>query len=122
MLQGMERFGGVFICTTNLMDQLDAAALRRFAFKLQFKPLRPEQRETMFIAEALQGRAQDLAPDWRQRLAQLDQLCLGDFAAVQRQAQILAETHDAESFLAQLETEHRLKPEVRARRPMGFTP
>ena len=122
MLQGMERFGGVFICTTNLMDQLDAAALRRFAFKLQFKPLRPEQRETMFIAEALQGRPQDLAPDWRQRLAQLDQLCLGDFAAVQRQAQILAETHDAESFLAQLETEHRLKPEVRARRPMGFTP
>jgi SpoVK/Ycf46/Vps4 family AAA+-type ATPase len=122
MLQGMERFGGIFICTTNLMDQLDAAALRRFAFKLQFKPLRPEQRETMFIAEALQGRAQDLATDWRQRLAQLDQLCLGDFAAVQRQAQILAETHDAESFLAQLETEHRLKPEVRARRPMGFTP
>ena len=40
MLQGMERFRGVFICTTNLMDQLDAAALRRFAFKLQFLPLR----------------------------------------------------------------------------------
>jgi hypothetical protein len=120
MLQGMERFRGVFICTTNLMDQLDAAALRRFAFKVQFLPLRREQREAMFIAEALHGDAQALAPAWRERLAQLDQLCLGDFAAVQRQAQILAEAHDGETFLCQLEAEHRLKPGVRERRGLGF--
>jgi SpoVK/Ycf46/Vps4 family AAA+-type ATPase len=30
MLQGMERFNGIFICTTNLFDRLDEAALRRF--------------------------------------------------------------------------------------------
>ncbi|TXI67174.1 MAG: AAA family ATPase [Limnohabitans sp.] len=121
MLQGMERFRGVFICTTNLMDQLDAAALRRFAFKLKFLPLRREQREAMFITEALAGHAQDLTTALRERLALLDQLCLGDFAAVQRQAQILAETLDAEAFMAQLEAEHRIKPEVRERRSMGFT-
>ena len=121
MLQGMERFRGVFICTTNLMDQLDAAALRRFAFKVKFLPLRREQREAMFTTEALQGQAQALTAAWRERLAALDQLCLGDFAAVQRQAQILAETLDAEAFLSQLEAEHRLKPEVRERRHMGFT-
>ena len=39
MLQGMERFAGVFICTTNLFDDLDEAALRRFTFKIRFKPL-----------------------------------------------------------------------------------
>lgn len=120
MLQGMERFRGVFICTTNLMDQLDAAALRRFAFKVKFLALKQGQRQAMFITEALHGDAQALTADWRERLAQLDQLCLGDFAAVQRQAQILAESPDAEAFLAQLEAEHRLKPEVRERRGVGF--
>jgi SpoVK/Ycf46/Vps4 family AAA+-type ATPase len=39
MLQGMERFNGVFVCTTNLLDRLDQAALRRFTFKIKFKPL-----------------------------------------------------------------------------------
>ena len=80
-----------------------------------------EQREAMFVAEALGGDAKALTPALRERLAQLDQLCLGDFAAVQRQAQILAETLDAEAFMAQLEAEHRIKPEVRERRRMGFT-
>lgn len=120
MLQGMERFRGVFICTTNLMDQLDAAALRRFAFKVKFLPLRPEQREAMFTTEALGGDAQWLTPAWRERLRVLDMLCLGDFAAVQRQAHILGERLDPETFIAQLEAEHRLKPEVRERRRMGF--
>jgi SpoVK/Ycf46/Vps4 family AAA+-type ATPase len=34
MLQGMERFAGIFICTTNLFEDLDEAALRRFTFKI----------------------------------------------------------------------------------------
>ena len=55
MLQGMERFGGVFICTTNLFDELDEAALRRFTFKIRFKPLEVTQRLAMFATEALAG-------------------------------------------------------------------
>ena len=39
MLQGMERYNGIFVCTTNLMDRIDQAALRRFTFKIRFKPL-----------------------------------------------------------------------------------
>jgi SpoVK/Ycf46/Vps4 family AAA+-type ATPase len=39
MLQGMERFAGIFICTTNLFEDLDEAALRRFTFKIRFRPL-----------------------------------------------------------------------------------
>ncbi|MCB2042234.1 MAG: ATP-binding protein, partial [Rhodoferax sp.] len=60
MLQGMERFPGVFICTTNLFERLDAAALRRFTFKIRFKPLEREQRTQMFVTEALQGDPQRL--------------------------------------------------------------
>jgi len=120
MLQGMERFGGVFVCTTNLFEDLDEAALRRFTFKLRFHPLTREQRERMFIAEALGGEASLLDDEQRARLAGLDQLAAGDFAAVKRQVQILGESFEPDEFLSQLESEHRAKPEVRQRRGIGF--
>ncbi|MFT5933958.1 MAG: SpoVK/Ycf46/Vps4 family AAA+-type ATPase [Hydrogenophaga sp.] len=120
MLQGMERFAGIFICTTNLMDSLDQAALRRFTFKIRFKPLTAAQRETMFVVEALAGDTSRLTPELAQNLARLEQLCPGDFAAVKRQIDILAETLVPSEFLAQLEAEHRIKPEVRESRRIGF--
>ncbi|CDS52662.1 ATPase, AAA family [Polaromonas sp. CG9_12] len=120
MLQGMERYAGIFICTTNLLESLDQAALRRFTFKIKFMPLTREQRETMFVTEALAGDAFLLTPPLQKRLAQLAQLCPGDFAAVKRQGVILEAELSAEEFLAQLEAEHRIKPEVREGRAMGF--
>ena len=120
MLQDMERFNGIFICTTNLLDRIDQAALRRFTFKIQFKPLTRAQRERMFEVEVLAGDAAGLTPGIRSRLAALDQLCLGDFAAVRRQSLILGAALDAQEFLEQLEAEHRIKPEVREARGMGF--
>ncbi|MES2282484.1 MAG: ATP-binding protein [Pseudomonadota bacterium] len=120
MLQGMERYAGIFICTTNLLESLDQAALRRFTFKIKFKPLTAEQRETMFVTEALAGDVASLTPELRTRLAQLAQICPGDFAAVKRQTDILAATFTADEFMSQLEAEHRIKPEVREARSMGF--
>ncbi|MDE2613776.1 MAG: ATP-binding protein, partial [Burkholderiales bacterium] len=120
MLQGMERFAGIFVCTTNLFEDLDEAALRRFTFKIRFHPLRSEQRERMFVAEALADDAARLSDEQRSRLAALDALVPGDFAAVRRQAQILGAELDADEFLSQLEGEHRVKPGVRERRAMGF--
>jgi hypothetical protein len=119
MLAGMERFPGIFICTTNLFEELDEAALRRFAFKVRFKPLKPEQREAMFAREAL---AEGVLPDaeQRQRLAALDCLTHGDFAAVRLQVEILGDALLPDEFLSQLEAEHRVKPEVRQRRGIGF--
>ena len=120
MLQGMERFAGVFICTTNLMDSIDQAALRRFTFKIRFKPLTAAQRETMFVVEALGSDASRLDAALATRLARLDQLCPGDFAAVKRQMEILAAELAPDEFMAQLEAEHRIKPEVREARGIGF--
>jgi SpoVK/Ycf46/Vps4 family AAA+-type ATPase len=116
----MERHHGVFICTTNLLDRIDQAALRRFTFKIKFMPLKPEQREQMFITEALGGKADLMTPDVRRRLSKLEQLAPGDFAAVKRQTDILAAEFSVEEFLEQLEAEHRIKPEVREQRGMGF--
>ena len=120
MLQGMERYAGIFICTTNLLESLDQAALRRFTFKIKFMPLTAGQREVMFTTEALAGDDRLLTGELAHRLAQLTQLCPGDFAAVKRQGVILDAELSAEEFLAQLEAEHRIKPEVREGRGMGF--
>ncbi len=120
MLQGMERFSGVFICTTNLFQELDEAALRRFTFKIQFKSLTAAQRERMFVAEALGGDPSLLTAEQTSRLAQLGALAPGDFASVKRQCDVLGETFEPDEFLAQLESEHRVKPEVRQQRGIGF--
>lgn len=120
MLQGMERFAGIFICTTNLFEDLDEAALRRFTFKIRFLPLRPAQRERLFATEALGDAQAPLRREHRERLARLDQLTPGDFAAVCRQAELLGAAFTPDEFLSQLEAEHRCKPEVRERRAMGF--
>ncbi|HSW15796.1 MAG TPA: AAA family ATPase [Ramlibacter sp.] len=120
MLQQMERFAGIFVCTTNLMDRIDQAALRRFTFKIKFKPLTHGQRERMFVTEALGSDVARLTSELAARLSRLEQLCPGDFAAVKRQITILSANFSAEEFLEQLEAEHRIKPEVRESRSIGF--
>ena len=120
MLQQMERHDGIFICTTNLLDRIDQAALRRFTFKIKFMPLTAAQREKMFITEALAGDAQKLSPEISRRLAKLAQLAPGDFAAVKRQCDILAAEFSVDEFMEQLEAEHRIKPEVREQTSIGF--
>jgi SpoVK/Ycf46/Vps4 family AAA+-type ATPase len=121
MLQGMERFAGIFICTTNLFEDLDEAALRRFTFKLRFQALKAEQRVAMFITEALDGHAELLTAEQRDRLSRLEVLAPGDFASVKRQVDLLDQAFSADEFLSQLESEHRVKPDVRERRGIGFT-
>ena len=118
--QGMARYNGIFVCTTNQMDRIDQAALRRFTFKIRFKPLTAVQREKMFVTEALAGDAELLTSETKARLAKLDQLCPGDFAAVKRQVDILDAEFTVAEFLEQLEAEHRIKPEVREARNIGF--
>jgi SpoVK/Ycf46/Vps4 family AAA+-type ATPase len=67
-LAQMESFPGLFICTTNLLDRLDAAVLRRFQFRLEFEALRTDQVLQLFVQtfgrEATPGEAMAL-----QRLA-----------------------------------------------------
>ncbi len=121
MLQGMERFDGIFICTTNLFERIDEAALRRFSFKIKFLPLDDEQRTRMFVNEVLSGDETALTDEISRRLDQLDLIAPGDFAAVKRQYVLLDETPDPIDFLAQLEKEHAVKPDVKFRRPLGFT-
>lgn len=85
MLTQMEAFGGVFIASTNLMEGLDQAALRRFDLKLKFGYLQPEQAWQLFLKQCAAMELPAPALSMRSSLARLNVLTPGDFAAVGRQ-------------------------------------
>lgn len=86
LLTQMESFGGVFIASTNLMDNLDQASLRRFDLKLRFGYLRAEQAWELLFRHAAQfGIPLEGTTGQRTALARLGNLTPGDFAAVARQ-------------------------------------
>ena len=84
MLTQLERYEGVFIASTNLVQGLDQAALRRFDLKLKFDFLTEHQAWAL-----LEDYCQQLKlgpPDTRamSQLADMSYLTPGDFAAVVR--------------------------------------
>ncbi len=115
LLQCLEHHPGIFIAATNLMDGIDQAALRRFDFKLHFRPLNPAQRLALFAREALGDQDAPVPPELARYLDGLQELTPGDFANVCRQRALLGETLSPEQFLKRLAAECRLKrAEMRA--------
>jgi SpoVK/Ycf46/Vps4 family AAA+-type ATPase len=117
MLTQMESFSGLFIASTNLMDGLDPASLRRFDLKVKFDFLSPSQ-----SIELLRRHCQHLglpAPDAEaeQAIARLSTLAPGDFAAAARRHRFhpMADTHQ---FVGTLQAECALKGH--AAPSMGF--
>jgi transitional endoplasmic reticulum ATPase len=101
LLVQMEGFQGVFVCATNLVEALDGASLRRFALKVEFLPLRPEQRWAMF--QRLAGEAAEALP--RTALERLHGLTAGDFATVARQMRLVGGESRPEVVVVMLERE-----------------
>lgn len=121
LLVQMERYEGILICATNLMEDLDEAVLRRFDLKLRFQPLSPAQAERRFrqlMTLATPEDEAELAAALR-NLRTLDNLTPGDFAVAQRQALILDQPLTPAWLLAALTAESQAKP-GQQRRPIGF--
>ncbi|MEJ1959412.1 MAG: AAA family ATPase [Nitrosomonadales bacterium] len=110
LLTQMEAFNGIFICTTNLMDKLDQASLRRFAFKIKFDYLNKEQSWEMFKQELVRlgGELPD-STDMKNKVCSLTNLTPGDFAVAARQFSILHTPITAQEFFRQLLTECHVK-------------
>lgn len=88
-LTRLERFPGVFVATTNLMDTLDAAALRRFDVHVRVGPMRGEQAVAMlqrWMAGA--GLGGGSSAEAGPRLHRLDGVTPGDFAQLARRHRI----------------------------------
>lgn len=85
LLTQMERFSGIFIASTNLMDNLDQAALRRFDLKIRVGYLKPSQ--MLNLASSWGQHLELTAPSPRAQaeLQNLTNATPGDFANVARQ-------------------------------------
>ncbi len=107
MLTWMETHPLPFVCTTNLMERLDQASLRRFTFKLKFRSLLSSQAGVAF------ARFFGTVPP--RRLP--DGLTAGDFATVHRKQRLLG--IDDPALLVEWLAEE-LAAKGRERRPIGF--
>jgi SpoVK/Ycf46/Vps4 family AAA+-type ATPase len=85
MLTQIESFPGILIASTNLIDQLDPASMRRFDIKLHFGYLLPEQARLLFTSYCENLGLPQPTPSDLELAATLDVSTPGDFAAVARQ-------------------------------------
>lgn len=111
-LTQLEAFGGIVVCTTNFLSELDSAAIRRFDLKIGFGYLRAEQAFRL-LCESLSSLGIEPADgaNLRSKLARMDSLTPGDFALVTRTQSLFPES-DQHSFMTAL------RAEVVARTPL----
>jgi transitional endoplasmic reticulum ATPase len=123
-LQQLEAHAGIVACTTNLLDRLDPAVLRRFPLKIEFRPATPAQAALLFeayFAPVLD--ASDLAqmrPALPALLGAAGPLTPGDFAAVARRARLTGEVRVPEDAVRLLRDEVALRRGGRCERRVGF--
>ena len=117
MLTQMESFPGVFIASTNLMEGLDQASLRRFDLKVKFDFLKPEQAWELLRRHCSKLGSPTPQPEQLERLVRMQKLTPGDFAAVVRQNQFRPITSSAE-LVSALEAECAVKEGAKA--AIGF--
>lgn len=116
MLTQMEAFSGIFIASTNLIEGLDPAMLRRFDLKVRFDYLRCEQADALFRRYCAKLALPEPTSGQLTRLAGLKKLTPGDFATVVRQNR-LHPIRSSGDLLQALEAECAMKDGTRA---IGF--
>lgn len=117
MLTQMEDYEGIFIASTNLMDGMDQAALRRFDIKARFDYLRPDQAFGLLRRHCAELAIAGPGERHMARLRRLGALTPGDFAAVARRCRFARlETPDA--WITALEEECAFRDTGHAR--IGF--
>ena len=118
MLTQIERFEGLMVVSTNLMNVLDPAALRRFDLKLKFDYLTPQQRLDFAKQQAEKLNLGAWAETHSKRILELNLLTPGDFAAVARRHNF-SPFDNLEEWLEALRSECSVKPEFACKR-IGF--
>jgi len=120
LLTQIENFEGILICTTNRLDDLDPAVLRRFDFKVAFKSLRPFQRVRLVrqccARLGIDAGVNDAA--LAERVQALDGCTPGDAAAVLRRLEVIGTAPTLDALMSALVEECRYKPA--AHTPIGF--
>lgn len=117
LLTQMETFEGIFIASTNLMDNLDEAAMRRFDMKLHFDYLTGKQCSLMLSEICLSlGLKKPTKRDCT-NIENMSYLTPGDFALIARRHQ-LNPLKNAAEIIVKLTQETKHKAD--AKRRIGF--
>ena len=123
LLVQMEQYQGILLMSTNYMEHLDSAALRRFDFKIRFNYLTPDQCWMMFNNQLGRAKQHQFAvtdvEKCKSVLIKLHQLTPGDFATVERHHRVMGEELTPASLLAGLQREHDIKTSSQSR-AIGF--
>ena len=120
MLTQIERFEGLMVVSTNLIEVLDPAALRRFDLKLKFDYLTLPQRLDFAKQQAEILGLPLLSEEDLGQIESLNLLTPGDFAAVARRHQF-SPFQKVQDWLSALQGECEVKPAFSATtRRIGF--
>ena len=111
MLTWMETHPYPFVCTTNFMDTLDEASLRRFTFKIKFKYMTQEQVKLGF--------KHFFNKDVSEEISNIKGLTAGDFATVKKKISFLG-TDDVQELKLMLEDEVKIKKSKELSTKVGF--
>ena len=109
MLTWMESHQYPFICTTNLINSLDEASLRRFTFKVRFDFMKPEQ--VNHAIEHFFG--------IKNANVDIKGLTTGDFAVVKKKVDFLG-TNDIDEITQMLYDEVKVKKSPNLKTAVGF--
>ena len=116
MLTQMECHDGIFIASTNQIDALDKAALRRFDIKIGFGALRPNQAWELLRRQCAVLGIGEPEAELEQYMGRLNGLVPGDFATVARRSRLSA-IATPRAFVTALAEECALKG---SQRTIGF--
>jgi SpoVK/Ycf46/Vps4 family AAA+-type ATPase len=123
LLVQLEAFDGLFVAATNLLDDLDQAAFRRFDLKVRFDPLALPARLTLFertLARFGRGLGRARRAESAAALARLEGLTPGDFRAVEGRFEVLGTKPTPVDLLRALEDELAVRRPTRGAGKVGF--
>ncbi|KMP10569.1 hypothetical protein UZ36_07230 [Candidatus Nitromaritima sp. SCGC AAA799-C22] len=111
LLTQMENFNGVLVCATNFLKGLDQAALRRFKFKIEFRPLTAKGNFEMYqtvLQPLIKGKALSLEEE--SGIKSLNNLTPGDFHVVAEKFSYLESRLTHRDLISSLINEALFKP------------
>ena len=109
MLTWMESHEYPFVCTTNLLDTLDEASLRRFTFKIRFD----------FLTVPQVNQAIEHFFDIKDAGVNIKGLTAGDFATVKKKVDFLG-VNDLDEITKMLQEEVKVKKSKELKNTIGF--
>lgn len=119
-LNQLENHLSIVICCTNMIDNLDAAAIRRFSLKIEFKPIRRENLPKVFLQIFKDIFAEEPAQrELESAMRDLYGLTPGDFALVLRGELLHYGSRSWQELVAKLESELKHKSRY-VPMPIGF--